>query len=104
MRGERTRINPAVVDTKSYEVDLLALDLSSIDSRVLLLKVVRKLRTIVSTIRLGEETKVTVLVLRELSVEGLKKVPDPRGSCKSGYSVVGAVAEAGGNRLINIQL
>jgi hypothetical protein len=47
---ELTRINPAIVDAKSDEVDLLALDLSSINSGVLLLKVKGKLRAIVATI------------------------------------------------------
>lgn len=78
-----TRINPSVVDAQSYKVDLLALDLSSIDSSVLLLKVKRKLGTIVATIRLGEKAKVTVLVLGKLSVESLQEIPDSRRSSKS---------------------
>jgi hypothetical protein len=99
---ELTRINPAVVDTKGYEVDLLALNLSSINSSVLLLKVKRKLGTIMSTIRLSKKTKVTVLILRKLSVESLEEIPDSRSSSESRYSVVSAVAETSADGLINI--
>jgi hypothetical protein len=102
MRGELTGINPAVVNTKSYKVDLLALDLSSIDSSVLLLKIKRKLRAIVTTVRFSEETKITVLILGKLGVESLEEIPDSGSCSKSGHSIVSAVAETGSNRLINV--
>lgn len=97
-----TRIDPAVVDAKGYEVDLLALDLSSIDSSILLLKVKRKLRTVVTAIRFGKKTKVAVLILGKLSVEGLEEIPDSRSSSERRYSVVGAVAETSADGLIDI--
>jgi hypothetical protein len=77
-----------IVNSKSNEINDLAFKMAAMNLRILLLKVIRKvcitlvnhLResspqltwSIVSSIRLGKQTKVTILVLREELEESLK--------------------------------
>jgi hypothetical protein len=77
-----------IVNSKSNEINDLAFKMAAMNLRILLLKVIRKvcitlvnhLResspqltwSIVSSIRLGKQTKVTILVLREELEKSLK--------------------------------
>lgn len=58
---------------------------------------------VVTTVALSEETKITVLVLWELSVESLQQLPDVGGCGDSRCDRVGTVAETDADWLINIQ-
>lgn len=97
-------VKQAVVDSQSDEMNLLALDLTSVDGSVLLLKVVSEGRAVVAAIRLGEKTEVAVLVRRELGVEVLKELPDDDGSLDGRGGAVASVAEASLGRLVNVEL
>lgn len=70
-----------IVDTQGDEIDLFTLDTTTCNSLVLCLDVVGKLRTVVTTITLSEDTKVATFVLRELSQECLEEFPNER-SCE----------------------
>lgn len=69
-----------VVDSQSDEVELLARDAAAVNGLVLRLNVVGELGAVVTAVALGEDAKVTALILRELSKEGLEELPD-KGSC-----------------------
>ena len=81
-------IEPAVIDAESNKLQVLACDSASSNGGILLLKVLGELRAIMSTVGLGEDTKVSVLVYWELGVEGLDQLPYV-GSC--GHSAVNRV-------------
>jgi hypothetical protein len=69
-----------------------------------LFKVEGKLGTVVATVRLGEETKIAVFVLRELGVKCLKEIPDPWGCGEGRGGIVSTVTETSANGLINVKL
>lgn len=64
-------VEPAVVDAESDEVDVLACDALRGDGGVLLFEIVGEFGPVVAAVRFGEDSEVTVFVLRELGVEGL---------------------------------
>ena len=67
------------------------------------LQVECKLGTVVPTIRFCEQTEFAILVIRELCVECLKKLPHKwSGSDRRGH-VVGAEAETGTNGLVYVE-
>lgn len=88
------RVNPSVVDPKSDQVDLLAVNSAGFDGTVLGLKVLCKLGTVMTTVRLGEEGEVAALVGGEGSIEILEELPNVFGRGDGGRSVVGSVRKA----------
>lgn len=64
-------VEPAIVDAKGDERDVLPGDAVSGNSGVLLFEVVGELRPIMAAIGFGEYPELPILVLRELSVKGL---------------------------------
>ena len=87
-------VEPSVVDTEGDEVDLLAIDATGIDFCILLLEIVRELWPVMTSVRLGEDTKVSILVLGKLRIESLDQCPDVRRGGDRRCDRVGAVAEA----------
>lgn len=107
------RIDPAVVDAESDNVDVLAGHGSGVDGGVLLLNVRGKFRAVVATVGLtsisfyfhflideinehdaaylGKDGKITAFVFWELRVERLQQFPDVRRSGHRACDVVGAV-------------
>lgn len=85
--------------TNGHEVDLLAVNSSGINGRVLRLEVGRELGAVVTTVRLSPEAKVTALVVGERLVEVLEELPDVFRSTDSGGHGISAVAETGTNGL-----
>ena len=55
------------------------------------------------TVGLSEQSKIAVLVVGELGVECLQKLPDVRCGIDSRGHAVGAEAEAGADRLVNVE-
>ena len=62
---------PAVVDAECNQVDFLAGYGAFRDGGILRLEVIGKLRAIMSSIGFCEDSKVAVLILRELRIESL---------------------------------
>lgn len=87
-------VEPSVVDTEGDEVDLLAIDATGIDFCILLLEIVRELWPVMTSVRLCEDTKVSILVLGKLRIESLDQCPDVRRSGDRRCDRVGAIAEA----------
>lgn len=90
-------IVPTVVNTQRNQVDFLASDAAACNLAVLALNVASKLRAIVATIRLCEDSKVTRFVLGKLLVESLQECPDVWSSGNSTFDVrctIGVVTEA----------
>ena len=63
----------------------------------------RKLGAIVPTVGLSEQSKIVVLVVGESGVECLQKLPDIWCGGDSRGRTVGAVTEAGADRLVNVE-
>lgn len=57
------------------EINIVANDATCGDGGVLLQEVVGKFGTIMTSVRLRENTKVAVLILGELGIEGLQQLP-----------------------------
>ena len=55
------------------------------------------------TVTFGEDSKVAVLVLGELRIECLQKLPDKWGRCDGGCDLVIAVGETGADWLVDIE-
>lgn len=68
-------VEPAVVDSESDELDILACDAVRGDGGVLLFEIVGEFRPIVAAVRFCKDSEVAVFVLRELGVEGLQQLP-----------------------------
>lgn len=85
-------------------MNLLALDLASVDSRVLLFEVVSEAWAIMSTVRLSKEAKIAAFVLGELGVEVLKELPDCDSGNDGRVGAVATVAETSASRLVNVEL
>ena len=96
-------IKVAIVDAESDERNFQARGCASCNGSVLLLKVVGKLWTVVSTVALSEETKVAILILWELSVEELQKLVYVGGSCHRAGHRVCTIAEASTDGLIDVE-
>jgi hypothetical protein len=62
-----------------------------------------KLRTVMSPIRLGEQTEIAVLILGKLCVECLQKLPYERCSGDRRVRVIRAEAEASTNGLVYVE-
>ena len=66
-------------------------------------QVVRELGAVVTTVGLSEQSKIVVLVVGELGIECLQKLPDVWCGGDSRGHGVGAVTEAGADRLVNVE-
>lgn len=69
------RVNPAVVDAEGDKVDLLSCHRAGIDRVVLGLEVAREFWSVMTSVALGEQGKVTTFVRRESGVEVLEEFP-----------------------------
>ena len=97
------RVEPAVVDPQSDQLDLFALDGARGDLGVLGFEVVGELGAVVAAVGFGEDAEVAVLVLGELGVEGLDEGPDVGSGSDGGSDLIVAVGETGADRLVDIQ-
>ena len=85
------RVVPAVVDPEGNERHIEAGNSTCCNGGVLRLEIRGKFRTVMSSIRLGEDAEVTILVLRELGVESLKEFPHIRSSSHGGSNRIGSI-------------
>ena len=84
-------IEPTVVYTESDQLHVLSLHRASGNGCILLLKVVGEFRAIMSAVGFGEDTKVSVLILWELRIEGLDQLPDVGSGSYSAVDGVGTI-------------
>ena len=95
----RTFGNPRVLGLTERRIS----ELEGIQRKGESLQVGRKLGAVVPTVGLGEQSKIVVLIGGELCVECLQKLPDIRCGGDSRGHAVGTVAEAGADRLVNVE-